>query len=140
MKILKRRQAMILATGIAVMAMDKHRATQPGRLQSSRLRTANIEMRVIAHMQHLMGRHASEFAGTGKDARIGLRTTQGCGIDRTLKELAKTHPMHVCVAIGERNQPIAGGPFLQYRSNIVKALHLLARGQKHLEGILGQVQ
>ena len=121
-----------MAPGVAV-------TVDPGDLHAGGQSAHAVQVGVVAHMQHLVRRHARSAGSGFKNPHIGLGHARVAGAHRGPKVLANAHPVHIGVAVGQRHHRQAGAPESQRRQGVVKQIHPLALGKKHLEGRLGQL-
>jgi hypothetical protein len=120
------RAAVTMAPGVT-FAIDPHHLHARGKPPHA------IEVRVIAHMQHLVRRHTCRSGRGLENAQIGLGHTGLTGTDRGMEMRSDAHPVHIGIAVGQGHHRVTRAQKSQRRQGVFKQRHALALGKKDLE-------
>ncbi len=128
----KMRAAVTVAPGVAF-------AIDPGHLHAGGQGADAVQVCIVAYMQHLLRRHTGNTGGGFKNAHIGLGHARLAGAHAGVKVLADPHTVHIGIAIGQGHDRQARAPESQRGQGVVKQVHPLPLGEKHLESRFGQL-
>jgi len=114
-------------------------AVEPRALHACGACAQDIQMRIVANVQHLGGGHTGQRGSFVENTGVGLGHAKFLSAHGGMKVLPQAHAVHISIAIGQRHHWVARGQERQGFQGVLVQIHLLPSLKEKLEGRNRQV-